>query len=282
MKRRSVLPLFLMIGFGACSNLGLGEPDCTPPDRGISSANVLTVQAVPTAKYTPCINELRLGWDSVDWEARDGQASIAIARSLEPFLIVTVTEKCDVSDATVVESGYPDIERYEAVDYQLAEIEITIVPAGRQPLLMSGPLVERFAGVELEDRPINFTIDERLDQPVISRVNLALMRDHYVWIIDELDAEEGTVELRSNETDLSARGIEPEDALELIEDRVPEVFYRGHWYFTFDGGCITYEFDAEGRLAETVAADAGDALGFFPAFELRRLAEAEGFDVGAG
>jgi hypothetical protein len=93
-----------------------------------------------------------------------------------------------------------------------------------------------------------------------------------VWIIDELDAEEGTVELRSNDPTIVGRGIPAEEALNLIEDRIPELFYRGNWYFTFEGGCITYEFDAKGTLAETVAADADDALGFYPAFELRKSA----------
>jgi hypothetical protein len=101
-----------------------------------------------------------------------------------------------------------------------------------------------------------------------------------VWIIDEVDAEEGTVQLRSNISAATGYGLDPDDALGLIEDVAPGVFYRGNWYFTFDGGCITYEFDAEGRLAETVAADAEDALGFYPAFELRQFARDAGFDIG--
>ena len=65
-----------------------------------------------------------------------------------------------------------------------------------------------------------------------------------------------------------------------MDDTVPDVFYRGTWYFTFEGGCITYEFDAKGRLAETVAEDAEEAIGFYPAYQLRRLGEGEGFIVG--
>ena len=101
-----------------------------------------------------------------------------------------------------------------------------------------------------------------------------------MWIIDEVDAEEGTVQLRSNFPTATGRGLDPDDALDLIEDAAPEVFYRGNWYFTFDGGCITYEFDTKGILAETVAADAEDALGFYPAFELRKFARDAGFDIG--
>ena len=94
----------------------------------------MTVQAVPTAKYTPCLNELRLGWDSVEWFAENGRAGIEIAEDFEPFLTATVTETCDTSEAVAVDSGYPDIKRFEDIESQQAEIEIVIVPSGEQPL----------------------------------------------------------------------------------------------------------------------------------------------------
>ena len=125
-----------------------------------------------------------------------------------------------------------------------------------------------------------YTVDSAIDDPVGSRSELALSRGAYVWIIDELDVEEGTVQLRSNLAAAAGRGLEPDDALDLIEDAAPGVFYRGSWFFTFEGGCITYEFDANGILAETVAADADDALGFYPALELRQGARDAGFDIG--
>ena len=96
----------------------------------------------------------------------------------------------------------------------------------------------------------------------------------------EVDAEEGTVQLRSNFSTATGHDLDPQQALNLINDAVPEVFYRGSWYFTFEGGCITYNFDAKGTLAETVAEDAESALGFYPALELRQFAEDQGFDIG--
>lgn len=272
MTRRTALVIVaLAVALGACSNLGLGEPDCSSPERDISSSNILSVQAVPTAKYTPCLNELRLGWDSVGWFAEDGRAGFEILSSFSSFLTATVTESCDVSDATPTESGYSDIERYEDVEFQPIDVEITIVASGEQALVRSRLLLSRFAGLKIDDRPVNLVIDDHMDQSVSSRVDAALSANQYVWIIDELDAEEGTVDLRSNDPTIVGHGIPAEEALNLIEDRVPELFYRGNWYFTFEGGCITYEFDAKGTLAETVAADADDTLGFYPAFELRKL-----------
>ena len=61
-------------------------------------------------------------------------------------------------------------------------------------------------------------------------------------------------------------------ALEVIEDSVPDVLYRGSWYFTFEGGCITYTFDTKGQLSGTVAADATANLGFYPGYQLWDIA----------
>ena len=266
--KRAIVVAVLASTLTGCNNLGLGEADCTPPERSVSAATVLNVQAVPSAKYTPCLDELRLGWDEVQWFFQNGSAGMEIIHSFEPFLKVTVTESCDVSGADHVESQPPDVR-------------ITIVPAGEGPLLRARLHVDDLTGTEIEDRKVTFTIDERIEEPIRARANLALLRDEYVWIIDELDAEEGTLELRSEGPALAARGVTPEEALELIGENLPDVFYRGDWYFTFEGGCITYAFDAAGTVAETVADDADDAIGFFPADELRELARREGYDVGS-
>ena len=278
MRRLALGLVALTLGLSACSNLGLGEIDCTPPERNISSRNILTVQAVPTARYTPCIDEVRLGWGEIDWTARKGFARIQIISGLSPFLTATVTESCDISGAEPVPSGRTDIERFENVTFQNAQINITIVPTGPRPVSSANQLALRLASVELDDRPLQITIDDA-DLSAAIRVERALNADQIVWIIDELDADEGTVEMRSNDTVLSGSNISAEDALDLIEDRVPEVFYRGHWYFTFEGGCITYEFNAEGTIAETVAEDAEEALGFYPAHRLVAIAESAGYTL---
>ncbi len=231
-----------------------------------------------TAKYTPCLNELRLGWDSVEWFAEDGRAGIKIARSISPFLTATVTPSCDVSAATRVDSGLPDIERYVAIESQATEIGITVVPSAERPLLSSRLLVDRLEGTEVDNRPVIFAIDDNVDQQVGPRVNLALLSSQYVWIVSELDAEEDTVQLRSSDPSAVGSGLSPTEALDKIEDSVPDVFYRGNWYFTFEGGCITYEFNAKGRLAETIAADAEDALGFYPASVVVEGARRDGLD----
>lgn len=265
-----------------CSNLGLGEADCSAVPFDVSSSNILTVQAVPTAKYTPCVNELRLGWDQADWFAEDGRAGIKILRftPASTFLTAIVTESCDVSEAVAVESEYPDIDRFEDIQLQPVGVEISVVPSGEGPLSTARQLIDELAGVEVDNRPASYTIDEAIDESVSSRVDLALSQYDYVLIIDEVDVEEGTVQLRSNFSAATGHDLDPRQALDLIDGVVPDVSYRGSWYFTFDGGCITYEFDASGTLAETIAEDAEESLGFFPAHELVQFATEQGFDLG--
>ena len=165
------------------------------------------------------------------------------------------------------------------VTFEEPEVGITVVASGGA-LAAARMLIEELDEEEIDDRPIRYTFDDAVDIPPNIRVDRALSNEQYVWVISELDAAEGKIELRSNDPNMAGRGLTPDDALDLIEDFAPEVHYRGHWYFVFEGGCITYEFDASGRLAETVAADADDALGFYPAFELREIGREAGFDLG--
>ena len=264
MRRLPLLALVLALFAGGCGNLGLGEADCTSPDREVSSANMLTVQAVPTARYTPCLRETRVGWDTVEWFAEDGRAGFKISRSISPFLTAVVTPACDIAEATPVASGHPDIERFEDIESQTSEIGITIIPSSERALARSRVIADQLEGTEIDGRRVLFSIDEDAGDRVRARVNLAFLHGQYVWIMSELDAEEGRVELRGRDLE-PIRGLTPVEALDAIEDNVPEIFYRGNWYFVFDGGCITYEFDAKGTLAETIAEDAEEVFGFYPA-----------------
>jgi hypothetical protein len=274
--------LAIVLVQGGCSNLGLGEADCGAVIPDVSSANILTVQAVPTAKYTPCVNGLPFGWDTAESFAESGRGGIRIVRGTpsSTFLTATVTESCDVTEAVVVESGFADIDRFEDIELQPVGIEISMVPSGEEPLSSAQELVDELAEVEIDNRPVTYTIDEAIDEPVSSRVEDALLQYDYVLIIDEVNAEDGTVQLRNNASAAAGHDLEPEEALDLVEEVVPDVFYRGKWYFTFEGGCITYDFDATGVLAETIAEDAEESLGFYPALELRNFAKEQGFNIG--
>ena len=58
-----------------------------------------------------------------------------------------------------------------------------------------------------------------------------------------------------------------------------EVQYRGQWFLVFEGGCITYDFDAEGSLAASIAQDAEQTIGLYSGDDLRRAARDAGYDI---
>ena len=280
MRRTMLLLTVLAVSLAACGRLGVGEPGCESVVRSPSTANILMAQSVPSAKYAPCINAMSLAWDGLEFEARNGEAGFEIFRNFDVVLEVTLTESCDTSGSTQVASGYEDIERFEGIRAVEPAVGVTIVPTADRPLVRARALADTYDGTTIEDRPLAIEVDEDLDMAIRDRVNRALLEQDFLWIITELDVDANTVELRQP-GDLGVRRSVPiEEALDLMEDQLPDVSYEGFWYFTFPGGCITYEFDAGGRVAETIAEDAETALGFYPLYDLRRLARRTGYDVG--
>ncbi len=48
--------------------------------------------------------------------------------------------------------------------------------------------------------------------------------------------------------------------------------YRGSWFFRFEGGCVTYRFQAQGPGLDTLPEQVAEVLGFLPATALRQAA----------
>ncbi len=273
MKRRSLL-FWAALLVASCSRLGLGLPECSNP----SSAMVLSLQAVPTAKYAPCVGSLQLGWDSLEFEVESGRASFTISHGANPFLTAILTETCDIGDATP--APHPEVEKYEAVHSVESDITVTIIPSAERPLIHARTLVEGLADARVDGRRVLFTVDTDIDFGVRTRVNRALMTSQFAWIISELDVNEDTLELRRTPEGEGHRGLSVEEALQTMEDLAQEVVYEGNWYLLFEGGCITYEFDAQGAVAENLPDDVEVSLGLYPLDELRRLGRDMGLDVG--
>ena len=64
--------------------------------------------------------------------------------------------------------------------------------------------------------------------------------------------------------------------LDRLDRLLPKPRFTGSWYKKFEGGCISYEFDAKGTGVDRLAGDVEDAIGLFPAGELRRVLRNEG------
>ncbi len=281
MKPRFLVALVLLaVVAGGCSRLGTGLPSCRAPADDVSAATVLSVQAVPKAEYIPCVNALPLGWEEVNFEVESGKASLEFRRNLdESFLNVTLRSSCDVTGATEVPSGIEDVIWYESI-YEVAdEITVAIIPDGERARIYAHTLVDDLEGTVVEDRPVVFTVDDDIQYPVRSRVNRAFFNDQYVWIISDLDIDEKTLEMRSTPDGEGVHGIDVHDALERIAHSSEEMQYRGQWYLVFDGGCITYDFDARGALAGSIAEDAELTIGLYPTEELYEAARRAGYEL---
>ena len=271
MRKRAAVVLALLVLVSACSRLGLGEQSCEPHVRMPTAANILAAQSVPTARYTPCFLSIDPGWDRVEFEAESGRAGIAIVEGTDTFLAAIVTESCDVGDAVRRDSGFEDIERFEDVEHVPSQISVTLVPEGPGQLSYAIALIDLWEGVEIEERPITMSLNDDTTVGISERLAAARSESGFVWFIDELDAAENTVEMRAPSGEAFSR-IPPAEALDEMEELAPSPSYVGKWFFTFDGGCITYLFNAEKRMADAAPVVAEENLGFYPAYELREMA----------
>ncbi len=266
-RRLGAVLLLVAMVLGSCSRLGLGEQTCEPQVRVPTPANVLAAQSVPTARYIPCFETIDPGWDSIEFEAESGRAGIAILEGTHTFLAAIVTESCEIGGAVPAPSGLPDVAKFEDIERVPSEIAVTILPVGAGQVEHSQALLTMWQRVEIEERPVTFVVNAAVDQPIEKRIGASLGSSPFIWIIDEVDVAEYTVELRSADGASFPR-VTPAAALGHIEELAAKPVYRGNWYYTFDGGCITYIFNAENRLADKAPQVAEDSIGFYPAYQL--------------
>ena len=110
--RQLLLLVVLAVAAAGCANSDLGRstPVC-PPDEDVISAvgasMVLQLQAVDTAEYVPCLNDLNAGWQYEDLVSERGMSRFWLDsdRLGSRFLEVTLTASCEVEDLTEVNSS---------------------------------------------------------------------------------------------------------------------------------------------------------------------------------
>jgi hypothetical protein len=135
--------------------------------------------------------------------------------------------------------------------------------------------------VELEDVEIRgrtvVVSASKPDESTRARIDQAAASGAHVIIISIRDAEEGTLTLLVRGTDVEIQVDDLDDALEAIEDAESESSYTGNWYYTFDGGCVVYTFNAEGSGVATLDEDVQIALSLYDAEALRESARQAGY-----
>jgi hypothetical protein len=264
----------------ACTNLGRDIPVCDYEFTDTPGAIILEAQAVPEARLGPCVNELEPGWEVHHLEPESGLAAFTIDsdRLGEKFLVVTLKETCDPGSAVARRHDDPRIERFVDATAEIDPVNVTIVAVSPSSVDYAASIGVDLSDFTLRGRPMRLTLDDRVGDSG-ARAAEALAAGHIVFIASDRDRREGTMEVRLPTGEVRP-GLDLADAIDEAEDVVLDGSYSATWYHKFDGGCITYAFDATGTGVETVTDEVEAALGFADLERLRRSARQAGFDIG--
>ena len=278
--RRVALLLALVLTATACTNLGRDIPVCDYEFTDTPGGIILEAQAVPEARLGPCVNELEAGWDIHHVEPESGRATFTLDsdRLGDQFLVVTLQDSCDPGSAVARRHEDSRIERFVDATAEITPVDVTIVAVSPSSVDYAASIGVDLSDFTLRGRPMRLALDDR-DGDASARADEALAAGHIVFVVSDRDRLEGEVEVRLPTGEIRP-GLDLADAVDEAEDVVLEGSYSATWYHRFDGGCITYAFDATGMGVETVADQVEAALGFADLERLRRSARQAGFDIG--
>jgi tRNA A-37 threonylcarbamoyl transferase component Bud32 len=120
--RRVALATGMLLAFAAAGIGGLttllprqNPPIPGPPECQVNAATVLAAQAVPSAALVPCLASLPSGWNYGGGDVHTGSARFWLDsdRAGHRAVLVTLAERCDVSDAQRVPTDEAGTTRYE-------------------------------------------------------------------------------------------------------------------------------------------------------------------------
>jgi len=261
----------------ACANLGAELPRCLEQGVSLPGSLVLEAQAVPSARYGPCLGQLEPGWVAHDLVAETGKAWMWLDsdRMGDRFLTVTLQASCDLGAATTAESGLEGIDLYLDVATPDPIATLVVVPVAERHIEYAIELVDRMRDAGLAARGW-----EAFGQPFSERVNGVLEAGYVALIVDDADLEAETVALRTPEAPRDEEAaVTFDQVLQRFGSPEGAEVYRGQWYYVFEGGCVIYEFDAEGAGAADLENVVEGTLGFAPLEQLREIARRDGFEI---
>ena len=262
-----------------CSEQQLGRRivECEGLSQELGTSTILTAQAVPGTAYIPCVEALRPGWKFEHVQARSGQAYFTLDsdRMGMEFLRVTLLPSCDVGAARSVISDEGDVDLSVEVLEENADFAVVVVPVASRHHNYAVSVVAHLMSESVRGRDISATLDES-DAPISEKIASAHAAGTPVIIIDDSEVDTETVSLRRVGGDEES-GLDFDAALDEIEDDVDGPVYKARWFYTFDGGCIRYDIDAEGEGAQSVKSDVARAIGVYPMEELYELARQAGY-----
>ena len=285
MRTRSAL-LALALLLAGCANpeLGTGGAPSCDTTGDIESVTFIQFQAVPEATWGPCIETLQPDWDYVDQIAKLGEARFWLfSDDLRPhglpFLEVTLTAACDPGDAERQAHHVEGLQRFVAVRDRSEVARVVVVPVAPRHEERAVEVAAVLPGLVGRDGTVVTEVDAGSDLPSV-RIEAALDAGDAVIVVDDREMADGTLELVLPGGDEPQFGLSSAGAVEAVLDALPDPRYVATWYDVFEGGCITYRFDAHGDRAAAVATEVDRALGLFPLAQMREVfIEEFGYDI---
>jgi len=280
-KRLAILMAVVVVAAG-CANSQLGRrvPGCpADPDFGsVTGAIVMQMQAVETAEYVPCLNELSAGWDYEDLVAESGKSRFWLSsdRMGSRFVEVTLRPQCDVAAAPQTGTAANGaVAEYRQVELVGSNATVVLVPVTGRETAYAAKIESELEARSINGRDIFVVLDDG-DAPLADKVEIAAGQNRPIVLVDEQDAFAQTASLQMPGETQSTRGLDLNDLLDRLDRLLPKPSFTGQWFQVFAGGCITYEFDASGVGVDRLAEDVEDAIGLFPAGELSRILRSQG------
>lgn len=276
----SIIAVFGLVTASCGADFGPGVPECRTDLDLVPGAVIVQVQAVPTAEFGPCIEDLRVGWEYNAQHVKLGEVvfSLDSDRMGFEFARISLVEACDTAQTVNVGEVAPGVVRFVRVHVSSGPVTVTVIPVAPRHGVYASRVRAEFNASDIDG--IELIAEPSMDTgPPAERIAAALDRGEVVVVLDDREEALGTVELRRVGEE-PVFGLTVEEVIEEIEEDLGDPRYRAEWLHQFEGGCVVYEIDAKGQGAQHVAADLEAALGFYPLGELRRGAETIGLDFG--
>lgn len=289
--RRWVPVLLVAFLLAACRPYGPGLPVCgdvavitvgdesrltvterTGEARTVRSAHLVQAQAVPTAEWGLCVDQVPSTWQATVPQARSGAFDLGFfAPGLgDGFLTASLTPSCSPSsDATREPTAVDGVERLVAVHDRSVGVRVVVIPVATRHEVAGIEVAAQLIARELQGNPVRVALSRPLEGTAAARIQAVLDDGDAALVVDDDYELRGELELRLPDHAgpiVSRLG----GVLAELGERAEPPRYAATWWHVFDGGCVTYRFDASGPAAATVADDARRALGTFPLGELRR------------
>jgi hypothetical protein len=275
--RRLVAPVVLAVLAGSCATLGREYPRCEFPFVDIPISIIMQIQAIPGAQYGPCLNDLEPGWTYHHMQHATGLVTFRLDsdRLGNRFLRVRLAESCDPGSAASRAHPNPEITRFVDATEEIEPVDVVIVPMTAAATDYAASIGVALAGVSVRGRPLQLDFDQMGDPD--ASIAAALDDGAFVIAVDDDDVQAGTMHAMVPLEDEAFANLSLVDIVEEIEENVEEGTYRATWWHVFEGGCVIFEFAAEGPGVETLVSDIENAIGFIDLADLKAQAADHGF-----